>query len=288
VYREVCQVGAELAKASDLMGSTVDASVAVLFDWQSGWALRQDAHPTTDFDYRKHVFGYYKALWQAGVTVDFVAPGTNLSAYSLVVVPAFYTVSDAHAAVIADYVAGGGHVVVSYLSGVADEHTRIRLGGYPGAFRDVLGVWSEEFFPLRQEETVTLTDGSTASLWTEHLHLRNAEVVASYADGPLPGVPAVTRNAFGNGTAWYVACALDEGGLGRTVENALSGAGVAVTRSPIELVRRKGDVSWLFAVNHTDTDAEIEASGVDVLSGTQVSGRLTVRAGDVVVLREEV
>ena len=104
----------------------------------------------------------------------------------------------------------------------------------------------------------------------------------------LPGVPAVTRNAFGNGVAWYVACDLDESGLGRTVENALSGAGVPVSRSEIELVRRKGDVSWLFAVNHSDTDAQIEASGVDVLSGTQVSGRLTVRAGDVVVLREEV
>jgi beta-galactosidase len=104
----------------------------------------------------------------------------------------------------------------------------------------------------------------------------------------LPGVPAVTRNAFGGGVAWYVACDLDGSGLRRTVENALSGAGVEVSRSPIELVRRKGDVSWLFAVNHTDTDAQIEASGVDVLSGAQVSGRLTVRAGDVVVLREEV
>ena len=164
----------------------------------------------------------------------------------------------------------------------------MRLGGYPGAFRDVLGVWSEEFYPLRQGETISLTDGSTASLWTEHLHVRSAEVVVSYADGPLPGVPAVTRNAFGNGVAWYVACDLDESGLGRTVENALSGAGVPVSRSEIELVRRKGDVSWLFAVNHSDTDAQIEASGVDVLSGTQVSGRLTVRAGDVVVLREEV
>ncbi|WP_191303654.1 beta-galactosidase [Lentzea cavernae] len=288
VYREVCEVGAEYAKLTEVLGSTVDAKVAVLFDFQSGWALRQDAHPTNDFDYWQHVLGYYKALWQAGVTVDFVAPGTNLSKYSLVVVPAFYAVSDAHAAVVADYVAGGGHVVVTYLSGVADQYTRVRLGGYPGAFRDVLGVWSEEFFPLRENDTVSLSDGSTASLWTEHLHARTADTVVSYVDGPLPGVPAVTRNAFGNGVAWYVACDLDEGGLGRTVENALSGAGVAVSRSPIELVRRRGDVSFLFAVNHTDTDAQIEASGVDVLSGTQVSGRLTVRAGDVVVLREEV
>ncbi|MEU7475491.1 beta-galactosidase [Lentzea sp. NPDC042327] len=288
VHREVRQVGAEYAKLADVVGSTVDAAVAVLFDFQSGWALRQDAHPTADFDHWQHVLGYYRALWQAGVTVDFVAPGTNLSKYALVVVPAFYAVSDAHAAVVADYVAGGGHVLVTYLSGVTDEHTRVRLGGYPGAFRDVLGAYSEEFFPLRQGETVSLTDGSTCSLWTEHLHTRSAEVIASYADGPLPGVAAVTRNAFGNGVAWYVACDLDEAGLRRTVESALSGAGVAVSRTGIELVRRHGAVSWLFAVNHTDTDAEIEASGVDVVSGTQVSGRLTVRAGDVVVLREEV
>ncbi|GLZ34459.1 beta-galactosidase [Lentzea sp. NBRC 105346] len=292
VYREVCQVGDEYKRIAGVVGSTVDADVAVIYDYESRFALRQPAHPTSAFEYQQCVFDCYQALWQAGVMVDFVAPGQDLSKYKLVVVPALYAVRDAHAQLVADYVAGGGHVLMTYLSGVADEHSRVRLGGYPGAFRDVLGVWTEEFYPLHEGETVALDDGSAATVWTEHLHARGASVIASYLDGPLPGVPAVTRNEFGDGVAWYVACGLDESGFARTAESALAEAGItpmnSVVKSGVELVRRRGDVSWLFAVNHTDTDAEIAASGVEVLSGERVSGRLTVRAGDVVVLREEV
>ena len=38
---------------------------------------------------------------------------------------------------------------------------QVRLGGYPGAFRDLLGVRVEEFFPLPPGAVVTLDDGST-------------------------------------------------------------------------------------------------------------------------------
>ena len=39
-------------------------------------------------------------------------------------------------------------MLVTYFSGIVDEHDHVRLGGYPGAFRDLLGVRVEEFFPL--------------------------------------------------------------------------------------------------------------------------------------------
>ena len=51
--------------------------------------------------------------------------------------------------------------------GIVDEHDQIRLGGYPGAFRDLLGVRVEEFFPLPAGETVALDDGGTGTLWSE-------------------------------------------------------------------------------------------------------------------------
>src|SRR5690606_41279736 len=46
------------------------------------------------------------------------------------------------------YVEGGGHLLVTYFSGIVDENDHVRLGGYPGAFRDLLGVRTEEFAPL--------------------------------------------------------------------------------------------------------------------------------------------
>ncbi|MEU4447881.1 beta-galactosidase [Actinosynnema sp. NPDC050801] len=293
VFREVEQVGAEYRRIEELVGSTVDASVAVVFDYQSWAALDQPAHPTADFGYREHVFGYYRALWRAGVTVDFVPPGADLSGYRLAVVPALYAVDDATP--YERYVAGGGHLLVTYLSGITDTRGHVHLGGYPGAFRDLLGVRTEEFHPLREGQVVDLDDGSSAAVWTEHLHADGAKVVASYADGPLPGVPAVTRNEHGDGVAWYVACGLTGDGVDRLLRPVLDQAGVdhvGPGGGDLEVVRRRGvvagsAVSWLVAVNHGGGDAELPAVGVELLSGARASGSVVVPAGGVVVIREE-
>lgn len=146
---------------------------------------------------------------------------------------------------------------------------------------------------MRAGEVVALDDGSSATVWTEHVHANGAKVVASYVDGQLPGVPAVTRNDHGDGVAWYLACGLTGDGLDRLVRGALDHAGVATGAQDVEVVRRTGEVagaavSWLVAVNHGDSDAELSAVGVELLSGARASGRVVVPAGGVVVVREEV
>ncbi|KOX16065.1 beta-galactosidase [Saccharothrix sp. NRRL B-16348] len=291
VYREVEQVGAEYQRIAELVGSTVRASVAIVHDWQSVWAVSQPSHPTKDFDHPRHVLAHYRALWRAGVTVDFVPPGADLSGYRLVVLPALYLVDDASP--YERYVEAGGRLLVTFLSGISDSRGHVHLGGYPGAFRDLLGVRTEEFHPLREAEQVSLDDGSTAAVWTEHLHATTAQVLASYVDGPLPGVPAVTRNDGGTGVAWYVACGLTGDGLDRLTATVLADAGVTGTGSAtVEVVRRRGEVagsaaSWLVAINHGESDAELPAVGVELLSGERVAGRLVVPPGHVVVVREE-
>ena len=132
------------------------------------------------------------------------------------VVPTLYLCSDALAPALEDVVARGGHVLVTYFSGIVDEHDHVRLGGYPGAFRALLGVRSEEFAPLRTP--VTLDDGSGADLWSEVLTVTDAEAVASHLDG----TPAVTRN----GSAWYVATRLDAAATATLAERVAVAAGV--------------------------------------------------------------
>ena len=59
-----------------------------------------------------------------------------------------YLVTDEHAAAVAAAAEAGAQVLVTFFSGISDENDHVRLGGYPGAFRDLLGVRVEEFFPL--------------------------------------------------------------------------------------------------------------------------------------------
>jgi beta-galactosidase len=180
--------------------------------------------------------------------------------------------------------------VVTWFSGIADEHSRVRLDGYPGAFRELLGVRVEEFFPLPPGDNVKLTGGLSASNWSELLHPNGCEVVSSYVDGPLEGVPAVTRNVFGDGVAWYLATTLEPDSAVSVLSDVLAGAGVVpvVAASPgVEVVRRRGErISWLVAINHTGGDVVLPVHGVELISGVDTSGGLPVPAGGVAVVRE--
>ncbi|EEP74244.1 beta-galactosidase [Micromonospora sp. ATCC 39149] len=291
VFREVCRLGADLKALAEVRGSRVDADVAILFDFEAWWGVELDSHPSVDVTYNDRIAALYGALWRAGITADVVHPSTDLSRYRLVLVPTLYLVRDADADALHRYVSAGGTALVTYFSGIVDEHDHIRLGGYPGAFRDLLGIRTEEFFPLREGERVTLDDGSAADVWTEWLHPAGAEVLASYADGPLPGVPALTRHAVGAGAAWYVGTRLDDAATERLVTRLLAESGArpaADAPRGVEVVRRRGDRgSWLFVVNHTDRPARIAATGTELLTGARCEGELVVVPGEVAVVREE-
>ena len=111
----------------------------------------------------------YEAFWHLDVTVDFVRPDADLSAYKVVAIPSLYLVSDSAAANLTRYVEAGGQLVCNFFSGIVDPNDAVRLGGYPGAFRQLLGVRVEEFYPLLEHQTVTLADGGTGRVWTELL-----------------------------------------------------------------------------------------------------------------------
>ena len=269
----------------------------MLFDWQALWACDQANHPTGEVRYVDQPLACHRALRSLGVTADVVRPGADLSAYDLVVVPTLYLVDDAAAASLAAFVAAGGHAVVTYFSGIVDRDSHVRLGGYPGAFRELLGVRTEEFFPLAPgtQQSLRVVDGSvgdgwTGSTWSELTHLDGASAVAVWADGPLAGLPAVTRHEVGAGVAWYVGTALDPDGLAALLGRVCTQAGVepaAEAAVGVEIVRRSGDNgSFLFAINHGPDAARVVADGLDLVSGDPVDGALVLPGGRCAVIRE--
>jgi beta-galactosidase len=292
LWREVVELGATLRAIGEVAGSTVRGDVAMVVDWDARWAAELDSHPTADLAYLDRHHALYRALWDAGVTVDMVRPEGDLGNYRLVLVPTLYLTTDAAAENLRRYVDGGGTVLVTYWSGIVDEHDHVRLGGYPGAFRDLLGVRTEEFAPLREGDTVRLSggvlDSTTADVWTEHLHAEGAEVESRYDDGPLAGVPALTRRRVGQGTAWYLATRTDPTGTAALVRRLCADAGVALHEHPgVEVVRRHGEAAtYLFVINHTDGAVEIPARGIDLVSGMDCGETVKIGAGGVAVVRE--
>ncbi|WP_053749131.1 beta-galactosidase [Streptomyces sp. MMG1533] len=293
IWRDVVALGADLKALAEVRGSTGTASVAIVWDWNARWALGLPSQPSEEVRYPDLVRSWYEPLWRSGVAVDFVRPDADLSAYRLVLAPSLYLVDDEGAANLTRFAEAGGTLAVGFHSGAVDENCHVRLGGYPGAFREALGVRSDELFPLLPGESVGLSEGGTASLWSERLRLEGAEAVTSYTSGPLTGVPAVTRRTYGTGTAWYVATLPDPSTLAALLDRVRTEAGVEpvrVTPEGVEAVLRRGEnADYLFLINHGERDAEVEVApdGTELLTAKRLEGgSVTVPAGGVAVVRE--
>lgn len=293
-WREVVELSRLLDAVEEVAGSAPRNQAAILFDYEAWWGCELDSHPSIDVRYRDRAEDLHRALTAQGVGVDVVHPSTDLTSYDLVVVPTLYLVSDETVAALTAAAEAGATVVVTYFSGIVDESDHIRLGGYPGAFRELLGVRTTEFLPLLAGESVQvegLGEGAvSADTWAEDLELDGAEALATYVDGPAAGLPAVTRRAVGDGRAWYVATRLDAAGTDRLVERLVADAGLEQLPGAsdlVEVTRRVGDdASWLFVINHGDEQAEVPVHGIDLVTGREVAGDLRVPGGGVAVVRE--
>ncbi len=295
-WREVVELSGILDSIEEITGSEARNEAAILFDYEAWWACELDSHPSIDVRYRDRAEDLHRALLAQGVGVDVVHPSADLSSYKLVVVPTLYLVSDATVAALTGAAEAGATVVITYFSGIVDESDHIRLGGYPGAFRELLGIRTTEFMPLLEGQSVQVDglgdDAVRADVWAEDLVLVGAEAVATHVDGPATGLPAVTRRDVGSGAAWYVATRLDETGTDRLVEQLVAEAGVdrlPGASATVEVARRVGaDASWLFVLNHGDEVADVPTSGIDLVTGREITDGFQVPAGGVAVVRQPV
>lgn len=284
------ELSALLDRLSPVVGSRVHARAALVFSWPAWWAAEGDSQPTGLLRYLPEAHRYHRALRALGVTVDLVAPGTDLSGYDLIVVPTLYTLTDAEAASIARAASGGSTVLVTPFSGIVDEHDTIRPGGYPGAFRELLGLTVDEFRPLAADATVELSSGASGSIWSESVRVTDAEVIATFVDGPAAASPALTRRAVGVGAAWYAATVLDDDGALALLRRLCADAGVPVIEVGFDVdivTRRSPSADFTFIINHRDQPLTVPVAGLDLVSGETVDDSTPLRAGAVRVVMTE-
>ncbi|UYQ65796.1 beta-galactosidase [Streptomyces peucetius] len=296
VFRTVAALGGTLRELAPVAGSVREpAQAAIVFDWESWWASEQDSHPTSRLNYHQEALDWYSALLDLGIRADVVTTATDLDRYRLVVAPVLHMIPATLAKRLTRYAENGGHLVTTYFSGIVDENDHVWLGGYPGALRDILGIRAQEFAPLPDGSSVPLDDGTTGTLWTDHLAVTDpaTEVLARYAAGEQAGRPAVTRRATGTGSAGYVSTRLGRDGLTRLLPRLLAPAGVESelpkeARGRVEATVRTADGSrYLFLVNRTDEQVTVPGLAGEVLVGEAAApGALVVAPRGVTVLRQ--
>ncbi len=216
VFQEVSELGGNLSRLDEIVGTTVNAEVAIIFDTENRWAVKDSQGPrNSGVHYEKTVREHYQAFWEQGIAVDVIDMDRDLSKYKLVIAPMLYMVKQGVGEKIEKFVQNGGTFVTTYWSGIVDENDLCFLGGFPGPLRKTLGIWSEEIDSLYDSEVNKVeTIGNNrfglegefeAKELCDLIQLEGAEAIAQYTNDFYAGKPALTVNQFGEGEAYYIA-----------------------------------------------------------------------------------
>ncbi len=290
VYREVQALGAELEKiGGETLGARTEAKAALYFDWDNWWAVECSAGPSCELKYLDEVLNYYEALHGLNIGVDLVGPEDDLEKYSLLAAPVLYMTKPGYDEKIRRFVAAGGTFITTFFSGIADEHDRIILGGYPGRLRDIVGLWVEEedALPSGTENSFTY-QGKTypARLVCDLSHPESSglTVLSRYEQDFYAGMPVLTRNEYGSGKAYYMAARSNQEFYHTLLKDLCDEAGIVPAADPQDgleaAVRANENGRYLFLLNHGEQELKTECreAGIELISQKEY------RAGEYMLL----
>jgi len=300
--KELIQLGSELERlSSQMIGSKIQNKVAMVMSWDNWWSVEYSSGPSIDLNYFDLLHRYYKILNGLNISVDIIEPSDDMSPYDLILAPLLNRVSTTEQKNIEKYVEAGGKFISTYFSGYVDEHDLVHLGGYPGALKNLMGIWVEEVDALPRGETnrILSMPGSpfkepeySCSLIYEIIHLEGAKCLAKFGADYYKGVPSVTENDFGKGKAVYIGTQPDEAFIRELLSYYLKDlilGQVSTPQEDIEIVCRKNESeAFYFIMNHSHHAQTINISRKyeDLLTGNCYETVAEIKGKDLLILKK--
>ncbi len=287
IYKEVSQLGQEFSKVQEAFrGTTVRSEVALLYSYDSHWAIQFQKH-TQKYDDIGLLKSYYRALRKLSQSVDVISAKAPLDGYKLVVAPNLNVLPKDVGENLLRYVRSGGHLVLGPRSGLKDEHNELLTQRQRGYLADALGGRVEQYYAVERDFGVSGNWGAgQASIWAEQLSARDADtqILMRYgkSNGWLDDQPAAISRAYGKGKITYIGAILDEKLMKTAAEWMVkeSGVGPAFASVPdgVEISERSGVGKSVFVL----INFAPESQKVDL--GKRMRMLLSDRQGDSVEL----
>lgn len=208
-YEEVQRMAAEAETMAAVAAHPPEpAPIALLLDYEDGWALQIQPH-RREFGYLHQLFVFYRALRRLGFPVDIVPYHADLTPYRLVIAGSAYLGKPAQREALARYVHDGGNVLLGVRAGFKTPTNTVTDAPLPGIWRPLVGATVTAWHALPDGVGYglegTLADlGPEATFWTEALAPDTAQALAHYTTGPFAGKAALTDNGYGAGHAFYL------------------------------------------------------------------------------------
>ena len=295
IFYEVKQICDEINLLKDMLENSEKskAKIAIMYSNLSAWVMSEGKKISKDIDYITEIKNCYKCFLDKNIDIDFVTINDDLSMYQLVIAPCLASVSKQDGEHLKSYINNGGKCIFTYFSGMFNEYNNITKNFYLGELRELLGIKITEWAVPYKDKNYTFTfkdkiyPAETLNMVVQN---ESATVLGNFNHGYYKNNPSVTENKFGKGRAYYVATGNSAEflydfvnsiiNLNNPLLNNIIGENIDIK------VREKGDKKLIIVMNHYDFDKTIELKEkfTNALTGKLISGKVTLKAFDVLLL----
>ncbi len=307
VFREVAELGKDLAKLDEIIGTDTPAEAGIVYDWENEWAIADFQGFKHDRKYYETAKDFYRSFFNHARNVDFVPCEGDFSRYKLLVAPMLYMTSEKTSELLEKYVREGGTLVCTYMTGYVNENDLVHLGGFPGGkLRKIFGIWAEEMDVLHdnermqnkyEENELGLSGTFESRDFCEVIHPEGAEVIARYTAEYYTGTPCITVNAYGKGKAYFIGTRQNAEETEKIVNAIAAQSGVhkiiaaELPQDVKVLSRTDGDYEYVFITNYALENRSVALDSgeyTDLLDGKTYTGSVTLEKYGVKVLKHKI
>jgi len=237
---------------------------AVLFNPDNIWDT-EVVPQTFQWNEMDHIIRYYAALKSLCIPVDIIGEDKDLSAYPVVVAPAYQLVDKNLVAKWRKYVENGGQLVLTCRTGLKDRNSHFFEAPWADAIAELIGAKVTMFDEMDTDTKANVSfDGGkyTWNAWGDILApFSGTETWATYADQFYTGKASVVHRRFGKGSVTYVGTHTENGKLEKEVlKKVFATAGITTNEQPEGVMVNWRDGFWV-AINYSSTKVRINIPG---------------------------
>lgn len=284
IFKEVAQVGDNLEHLQPALNAKAyPAKVAIVYDYDNMWALSDVRnYASQTIKYWQTIQEHYQYFWEHDVPVEFISTSDDLTDYKLVIDPMHFMMTETFANKLKEYVAEGGTVVGTYITGQVDERYLAYIGGWPQALHDVYGVEPIETDTLYPSQRVAIETGQASTQAHDYatvLEVDQATAIAKYTSEWYADTAAITKNQYDNGQAYYVGARFDSEFMASFYDALVTDLDLqvptAIHKTDVAIhinVRADEQASYYFVTNFSDVEQTFTVTTPmqDLLTGTTV------------------
>lgn len=289
VFQDVKEVGQALKDMPAIAGSMRQSEVAVVYDWENHWALGDaQGYGLQTKRYPQTVQEHYRAFWENDISVDVITKEQDFSKYKLLVVPMLYLMSKETIQRLKSFVEQGGRLVTTYISGVVNEFDLTYLGGWPKELQEIFGInplETDTYYPSDKNQVKFQNGSYEVTDYATILSVNSAEILGAYQSDFYEGSPAITKNEYQKGEAYYIGARLDADFhrefYGKLIDELQLKPVLAVAHERGVSVQGRqvaDETYYVFVMNFTEEEQEVsfEAEVKDVRTQEKLFGKVVL------------